>query len=198
MPERSKRKNAVAFALLGGLVFAPALAMAAPTMPTMPTTPATALPERTAAAARVLKVQYQQRYGQPQQNYGQPPQGYNQPPQGYSQPPQRYAQRPPSVDRMLGELRQRLRLRGGQVAAFHDFAEVMRQNAREARSVPPPNRNAGAVEALRAELRFTRAEVRGLQRLLPALRRLYATLYPSQRRTANAFFRAGPGAAPQR
>jgi LTXXQ motif family protein len=197
MSEPNKRPCRIAAALLGGFLLAPALAMAAPAAAGL------AFPEHAGLTAPVEPAQYQQGpqgygqppqgYGQPPQGYGQPPQGYGQPPQGSRQPPQGSRQRPPSVEQMIASLRQRLRLSAGQRPAFNAFAAVIRENARAAQSLAPPSRNADAVQALRAELRFTEAEARGLRRLLPALEGLYARLGPAQRRTANAFFREGPG-----
>ncbi len=161
-PSKSKRRPILA-AFLGALVVAPSVAAAA-----APAFPSSA---SSGAASGALPAQYRQT-----------------PPQGYGQG----AQRAPSVDEMLGSLRQRLRLNASQLPAFNAFAAVMRENAREAQGMPAPNQNADAVQALRAELRFTRAELQGLRRLLPALQALYARLSPAQRRTADAFFRQGP------
>lgn len=202
MPQTWKWRSPVAAAVLGGVLLAPALATAAPTVGGL------AIAGHARLTAAVQKVQYQQQqpqgYGQPPQGYGQQPQGYGQRQQGYGQPPQGYRQRqqghgqPPSVEEMISSLRERLRLHQGQHAAFRVFAATMRENARQAENMRPPSRNAGAVEALRAQLRFAKAEVRGLQRLLPALEALYARLTPEQRRRADAFFREGPGGTAQR
>ncbi len=196
MSHMTKRRISVAAALLGGLVLAPAIAMGAPAYRGLVPS------EHGRLTPQLEPAQYQppqgngqppQGYGQPPQGYGQPPQGNGQPPQGYGQPPQGQAQRPPSVDQLLAALRSRLHLAPNQVRWFNAFAAVMRENAREARGMASPSGNADAVQALRAELRFAKVEVRALQRLLPALRHLYARLYPSQRQAANAFFRQGPG-----
>jgi hypothetical protein len=147
--------GAIAAAVLGGFLLAPALAAGAPAAPGLG-------PAALAAAAR--PAQYQQ---------GQ--------------------QRPPSVDQMLYELRRRLGLNAAQVPAFNAFAAVMRENAREAQGLRPPSQTADAVQMLSAELTFAEAEVRGLQRLLPALQGLYGVPSPAQRHTADGFFRQGPG-----
>ena len=127
-----------------------------------------------AASAPLQPVQYQGQYqGPPQQ--------------------QRSQQQPPNADQIIQQLRYRIRPTQAQMAAFDNFANVVRQNQREAQSMQPPAQNADAVQMLSAQARFVEAEAAGLQRMLPALQGLYAQLTPQQRRAADYFFREGPG-----
>ncbi|HEV2300532.1 MAG TPA: Spy/CpxP family protein refolding chaperone [Stellaceae bacterium] len=131
-----------------------------------------------AASAQYQPAQYQQQY---QGQYRQPP------------PQQQQAQQPPSADQIIAQLRYRIRPTAAQMPAFNNFANVMRENQRQAQSMQPPPQNADAVQMLSAQARFVQAEAAGLQRMLPALQSLYAQLSPQQRRAADYFFRQGPG-----
>lgn len=109
------------------------------------------------------------------------------------QQPQQQPQQPPSADQIIAQLRYRIRPTAAQMPAFNNFANVMRENQREAQGMHPPAQNADAVQMLSAQARFVQAEAAGLQRLLPALQNLYAQLSLQQRRAADYFFRQGPG-----
>jgi hypothetical protein len=109
------------------------------------------------------------------------------------QQPQQQPQQPPSADQIIAQLRYRIRPTAAQTPAFNNFANVLRENQREAQGMHPPAQNADAVQMLSAQARFVQAEAAGLQRLLPALQSLYAQLSPQQRRAADYFFRQGPG-----
>jgi hypothetical protein len=124
-----------------------------------------------AASAQYQPAQYQQQYQQPQAA----------------------PQQPPSADQIIAQLRYRIRPTAAQMPAFNNFANVMRENQRTAQSMRPPPQNADAVQMLSAQTRFVQSEAAGLQRLLPALRNLYAQLSLQQRRAADYFFRQGPG-----
>jgi hypothetical protein len=108
-------------------------------------------------------------------------------PPGASPPPQ-------NIEANIASLHQRLQITPAQEAQFDTLANVMRQNARAEASAPqPPAPNASAVDYLRAEIQYDEVELAGLKRFLPALEALYATLSPTQKQTANAIFREGPG-----
>jgi hypothetical protein len=99
-----------------------------------------------------------------------------------------------NVEANISGLHQRLQITPAQEAQFDALANVMRQNAKAEQSAPqPPPPNASAVDYLRAEIQYDEIELAGLKRFLPALEGLYATLSPTQRRTADAIFREGPG-----
>jgi LTXXQ motif family protein len=101
---------------------------------------------------------------------------------------------PQNVEANIASLHQRLQITPAQEAPFSALANVMRQNARAEESAPQaPPANASAVDYLRAEIQYQEIELAGLKRFLPALEALYATLSPTQRQTANAMFREGPG-----
>jgi hypothetical protein len=118
-----------------------------------------------------------------------------------SPPPTLLAQAPPgappppqNVEANIASLHQRLQITPAQEAQFSALANVMRQNAQaEARAPQPPAPNTSAVDYLRAEIQYDEVELAGLKRFLPALEALYATLSPTQKQTANAIFREGPG-----
>ena len=100
----------------------------------------------------------------------------------------------PNVEANITGLHQRLQITPAQEAQFNALANVMRQNARAEASAPQaPTPNTSAVDYLRAEIQYDEIELAGLKRFLPALEALYATLSPTQRQTANAIFRQGPG-----
>jgi hypothetical protein len=99
-----------------------------------------------------------------------------------------------NVEANISSLHQRLQITPAQEAQFDALANVMRQNARAEQSAPQaPPPTASAVDYLRAEIQYDEIELAGLKRFLPTLEGLYATLSPTQRRTADAIFRAGPG-----
>jgi LTXXQ motif family protein len=100
---------------------------------------------------------------------------------------------PPNVEANIASLHQRLQITPAQEAQFNAVANVMRQNARAEASAPQPPANASAVDHLRAEVQYDDMELAGMKRLLPALEALYAVLSPTQRQTADALFRQGPG-----
>ena len=100
----------------------------------------------------------------------------------------------PNVEANIASLRQKLQITPAQEAQFSAVANVMRENARAGASAPrQPPANATAVDDLRAEIQYDEVELAGLKRLLPALEALYSTLSPTQRKTADAVFRQGPG-----
>ncbi|MGC2200413.1 MAG: Spy/CpxP family protein refolding chaperone [Stellaceae bacterium] len=101
---------------------------------------------------------------------------------------------PQNIETNIASLHQRLQITPGQEAQFNAVANVMRENARaeaNAPTQPPPNTT--AVDDLRAFIKYSEVELAGYKRLLPALEALYATMSPTQRRTADAIFRQGPG-----
>jgi hypothetical protein len=99
-----------------------------------------------------------------------------------------------NVEANIASLRQKLQITPAQEAQFSAVANVMRENARAGASAPrQPPANATAVDDLRAEIQYDEVELAGLKRLLPALEALYSTLSPTQRKTADAVFRQGPG-----
>lgn len=99
---------------------------------------------------------------------------------------------PPNIESDIAELHQRLQITPAQEPHFAAVAEIMRQNARAAAQMAPPE-NANAIEALRLAIQFGQQELDGMKRLLPALQALYATLTPAQQKTADTLFRQGPG-----
>ena len=102
-------------------------------------------------------------------------------------------QPPQNVEANIASLHQRLQITPAQEPPFNAVANVMRENARAEASAPAqPPANATAVDDLRAFIRYSEVELAGYKRLLPALEALYATMSPTQRRTADAIFREGP------
>ena len=100
----------------------------------------------------------------------------------------------PNIEANIASLRQKLQITPAQEAQFSAVANVMRENFRTEASAPhQPPANATAVDDLRAYIQYSEVELAGLKRLLPALDALYSTLSPTQKRTADAVFRQGPG-----
>jgi protein CpxP len=100
---------------------------------------------------------------------------------------------PQNIETNIASLHQRLQITPGQEAQFNAVANVMRENARAEASAPTQPPNVTAVDDLRAFIMYSEVELAGYKRLLPALEALYATMSPTQKRTADAIFRQGPG-----
>jgi len=100
---------------------------------------------------------------------------------------------PYNVETDISGLHQRLQITPAQEAQFNAVANAMRDNARTEASMRQPPPNATAVDDLRASIQNTELELTGLKKLLPALEALYASLSPTQKKTADVAFRQGPG-----
>jgi protein CpxP len=99
-----------------------------------------------------------------------------------------------NVEANISQLHQKLQITPAQEAQFNTVASVMRDNARSEASAPQqPPANATAVDDLRAYIRYSELELFGLKKLLPAIETLYSALSPTQKKTADAVFRQGPG-----
>jgi LTXXQ motif family protein len=98
----------------------------------------------------------------------------------------------PNVEANIAQLYQRLQITPAQAPRFEALANVMRANARMIPNAAPPA-NPNAVEGLRFAIQVGEQELVGLKRLLPPLEALYASLSPTQQRTADQVFRQGPG-----
>jgi LTXXQ motif family protein len=99
-----------------------------------------------------------------------------------------------NVESNISELHQRLQITPGQEPQFSAVANVMRENARLEASAPQqPPANATAVDDLRAYIKYSELELAGLKKMLPPLEALYSTLSPTQKQSADAVFRQGPG-----
>jgi periplasmic protein CpxP/Spy len=104
------------------------------------------------------------------------------------------AQTRQNVEANIAELRKKLQITSAQEAQFNAVAAVMRDNARLEASAPQqPPANATALDDLRAYIKYSELELAGLKKMLPPLEALYAALSPTQRKTADAVFRQGPG-----
>ncbi len=99
---------------------------------------------------------------------------------------------PQNVETSIAQLRQHLQITPAQQPQFEAVAAVMRENSQAPAGATPAS-TASAVDALRFAIRSEQQDLAGLQRLLPALQTLYATLSPAQRHAADLFFRQGPG-----
>lgn len=98
----------------------------------------------------------------------------------------------PNIEASIAQLHQRLQITPAQEPRFEALANVMRANARMMPNAPPPA-NPNPVEGLQFAIRAGEQELLGLKRLLPPLEALYASLSPTQQRTADQVFRQGPG-----
>jgi septal ring factor EnvC (AmiA/AmiB activator) len=98
----------------------------------------------------------------------------------------------PDVEANIAQLHQRLQINPAQESRFEALANVMRENARM-RPNPPPPANPNGVQGLEFAIQAGQQELIGLKRLLPPLEALYASLSPTQQRTADQVFRQGPG-----
>lgn len=107
-------------------------------------------------------------------------------------PPGQPVQPPPSVETSIAQLHQELHITPAQEGAFSAFAGVMRENAGAAQSMAPPGSRLSAVAGLRLSIQAMQQELAGLQRLLPALEALYASLSPQQKQIADRIFTQPP------
>jgi LTXXQ motif family protein len=97
----------------------------------------------------------------------------------------------PNVEARLTQLRQQLQITPAQQSRFAAFADVMRANSRMA--PPTQQANPSAVDDLRLAIQGSQEELGALQRLLPTLQALYASLSPAQQKIADRVFRQGAG-----
>ncbi len=97
----------------------------------------------------------------------------------------------PNVETRLAQLHQQLQITPAQQSRFAAFADVMRANSR---MTPPalPGKPS-AVDDLRIAIQGSQEELGALQRLLPPLQALYASLSPAQQKIADQVFRQGAG-----
>jgi periplasmic protein CpxP/Spy len=96
-----------------------------------------------------------------------------------------------NVEARLAQLHQQLQIAPAQEPRFAAFADVMRENARMMPPAPPANPS--AVDDLRLAIQGSEEELGALNRLLPPLQALYASLSPAQQKIADQVFRQGPG-----
>ncbi len=97
----------------------------------------------------------------------------------------------PNVEARLAQLRQQLQITPAQQPRFAAFADVMRANSRM--SPPTLPGSPSAVDDLRLAIQSSQEELGALQRLLPTLQALYASLSPAQQKIADQVFRQGAG-----
>jgi len=104
------------------------------------------------------------------------------------------------VEKRIEMLRTKLKITPDQTKAFDDFAQVMRDASNrmdallstQAKAMPTMN----AVDHMKAYEAITQAHADDMQREVPAFSRLYDTLTPTQKKSADESFRAaaaGPG-----
>ena len=98
----------------------------------------------------------------------------------------------PNIEANIAQLHQRLQITPAQEPRFAALANVMRANARMT-PASPPAANPSAVDDLRVAIQVGAQELDGLNRLLPPLDALYASLTPVQQKAADQVFRQGPG-----
>ena len=98
---------------------------------------------------------------------------------------------PPNVETRLTQLHQQLQITPAQQSRFAAFADVMRANSRM--TPPALSANPSAVDDLRTAIQGSQEELGALQRLLPPLQALYASLSPAQQKIADQVFRQGAG-----
>lgn len=98
------------------------------------------------------------------------------------------------VEARIKDLHAKLHINPAEQAQWDQFAEVMRENAREmnkaamehAQQVP----SMGAVEDLKSYEQLAEAHVQRLQKLIPAFETLYNTMPAEQKEVADQVFRA--------
>ena len=95
----------------------------------------------------------------------------------------------PNVETRLAQLRQQLQITPAQQSRFAAFADVMRSNSQMTPPALPGNPS--AVDDLRTAIQGSEEELGALQRLLPPLQALYASLSPAQQKIADQVFRQG-------
>ncbi len=97
------------------------------------------------------------------------------------------------VERRIEDLRARLRIRPDQRHAWHRFAEVMRENARNMDHAYRHRANRlssmSALQNLESYAQLERTRARDVDRLVKPFRHLYTALSPEQQREADHLFR---------
>ena len=98
------------------------------------------------------------------------------------------------VERRIRTLHARLKITPQQEAQWEQFAQVMRDNARNADQISAEraqrlNQQMSAVDDLQSYAEITQAHAQDVQRLVPAFQALYNSLSPEQRTLADQVFR---------
>ena len=105
------------------------------------------------------------------------------------------------VEARIKQLRSQLHITAAQDPQWQQFAQTMRDNAREVdetamqRAQQYPTMN--AVENLQSYETLAESHVQHLQKLIPAFQSLYDTMSPEQKKTADEAFRPGAQARAQ-
>jgi len=106
------------------------------------------------------------------------------------------------VEAHIDALRSELKITQAELPQWNAFAAVMRENAASMeqlyRQRSEQEATMNAVQILESYRAFARAHVRDLNRLVPAFKKLYASLSPEQQKTADAIFAAHAARAPGR
>lgn len=106
------------------------------------------------------------------------------------------------VERRIEELHGRLHIAPAQEPQWAQFAQVMRDNARDMDQIYEDHarrlKDMNAVDNMASYAKVVEAHAQDVQKLVPAFRTLYEALSPDQRRTADQLFRRSAERAQQR
>jgi len=105
------------------------------------------------------------------------------------------------VEQHIKELRAQLKITPAQEGQWQQFAQIMRDNAREMDQAVMQRAqqfsSMTAVEDMESYEKIAEAHVQHLQKLLPAFSNLYAAMTPEQKQRADEVFRSRAESAPQ-
>ncbi len=103
---------------------------------------------------------------------------------------------PARIEANIKELHAQLKITPVQEAQWEQFAQIMRENARDMDQVvtPRPQQSApmNAVQDMQSLEKIAEAQVQHLQKLIPAFQNLYAAMSPEQKARADEIFRTRP------
>jgi protein CpxP len=105
------------------------------------------------------------------------------------------------VEQHIKELRAQLKITPAQEAQWQQFAQVMRDNAREMDEAVMQRAqqfaSMSAVDDMESYAKIAEAHVQHLRKLIPAFSSLYTAMTPEQKKQADDVFRSRAEGAPQ-
>jgi len=103
---------------------------------------------------------------------------------------------PARIEANIKELHAQLKITPVQEAQWEQFAQVMRENARDMEQVATQRAQQSApmnaVQDMQSMEKIAEAQVQHLQKLIPAFQNLYAAMSPEQKARADGIFRTRP------
>ena len=96
------------------------------------------------------------------------------------------------VEQSIKELHAQLKITPAEEPQWEPFAQAMRDNARDIdQALAQQSASMNAVQNMEWHAKIAEADVKHLQKLIPAFQNLYGSLSPEQKRRADDIFRGG-------